>query len=43
VAHGMTAEAAIAEIRRLRPGSIETAAQEQAVRDYAALIASRTP
>ncbi len=39
VARGMDAEAAIAEIRRLRPGSIETAAQEQAVRDYAELVA----
>lgn len=36
VSRGMDAEAAIAEIRRLRPGSIETASQEQAVRDFAA-------
>lgn len=36
VSRGMDAEAAIAEIRRLRPGSIETEAQEQAVRDFAA-------
>lgn len=31
---GMTASEAIAEIRRLRPGSIETSAQEQAVHDF---------
>lgn len=36
VARGMDAEAAIAEVRRLRPGSIETDAQEQAVREFAA-------
>jgi atypical dual specificity phosphatase len=36
VARGMDADAAIAEIRRLRPGSIETDEQEQAVRDFAA-------
>jgi atypical dual specificity phosphatase len=36
VARGMDADAAIAEVRRLRPGSIETAAQEQAIRDFAA-------
>jgi atypical dual specificity phosphatase len=36
VARGMDAEAAIAEVRRLRPGSIETAAQEQAVKEFAA-------
>ena len=34
VANGMDAESAIAEIRRLRPGSIETSEQEQAVRDF---------
>jgi atypical dual specificity phosphatase len=38
VARGMEPDAAIAEVRRLRPGSIETAAQEQAVRDYAATL-----
>lgn len=36
VARGMDAEAAIAEVRRLRPGSIETDAQEEAVREFAA-------
>jgi atypical dual specificity phosphatase len=36
VARGMDADAAIAEVRRLRPGSIETDAQEQAVREFAA-------
>lgn len=34
VSQGMGAEAAIAEVRRLRPGSIETEEQEQAVRDF---------
>ncbi|MEQ1504939.1 MAG: hypothetical protein ABMB14_22090 [Myxococcota bacterium] len=38
VAKGMDAETAIAEIRALRPGSIETDEQEQAVYDYAAAI-----
>lgn len=36
VARGKDAEAAMAEVRRLRPGSIETGEQEQAVRDFAA-------
>jgi atypical dual specificity phosphatase len=35
VAKGYDAEAAMAEIRLLRPGSIETPEQEQAVRDFA--------
>jgi atypical dual specificity phosphatase len=35
VSVGMSADEAIAHIRWLRPGSIETQAQEQAVRDYA--------
>jgi len=35
VARGYGADAAIALIRRLRPGSIETAAQEEAVRELA--------
>ena len=35
VARGRTAEEAIAEVRRLRPGSIETKAQEDAVRELA--------
>ncbi len=39
VSRGMEPDAAIAEIRRLRPGSIETSAQEQAVHSYAAWIA----
>jgi atypical dual specificity phosphatase len=40
VFQGMPAEEAIAEVRRLRPGSIETEEQEQAVRDYAEYLAS---
>ena len=36
VARGMEADPAIAEVRRLRPGSIETDAQVQAVREFAA-------
>lgn len=35
VSQGKTAEAAIDHVRQLRPGSIETPEQEQAVRDYA--------
>lgn len=35
VARGATGDEAIAEIRRLRPGSIETDAQEEAVREFA--------
>jgi atypical dual specificity phosphatase len=38
VARGRTADDAIARVRELRPGSIETAAQEQAVRDYFAAL-----
>jgi atypical dual specificity phosphatase len=34
VARGMSAGEAIAEVRKLRPGSIETADQEQAVEQY---------
>jgi atypical dual specificity phosphatase len=34
VARGMDADAAIAEVRRLRPGSVETKEQEQAVREF---------
>ena len=41
VARGRDADAAIAEIRRLRPGSIETAAQETAVRQYARWLSER--
>ncbi|MBA2320618.1 MAG: dual specificity protein phosphatase family protein, partial [Deltaproteobacteria bacterium] len=39
VAKGMTAEDAMEEIRLLRPGSIETIEQEQAVIDYEASLA----
>ena len=35
VSQGMTAQEALAEIRRLRPGSVETAAQEQSIAAYA--------
>lgn len=41
VTRGFEPAEAIAEIRRLRPGSIETAAQEQAIFDYAALLKRR--
>ncbi len=34
VHEGMTAEQALQEIRRLRPGSVETPEQEEAVREY---------
>jgi atypical dual specificity phosphatase len=40
VSRGMTAPAAIAEVRRLRPGSIETATQERAIAEYAAAFAA---
>jgi atypical dual specificity phosphatase len=42
VAEGMGADEAIAAIRALRPGSIETVEQEQAVHAYAASIAADT-
>jgi len=35
VSEGMTADEAIAEIRRLRPGSVETAAQEARITEFA--------
>lgn len=35
---GLTAEMAIAEVRRLRPGSIETPEQEAALRDFETLV-----
>src|SRR5262245_16026302 len=35
VAHGMSARSAIARMRKLRPGSIETKEQEEAIRLYA--------
>ena len=38
---GYDAEEAIAYIRQLRPGSIQTAAQEAAVREYAELVRRR--
>lgn len=41
VARGWEAERAIAEVRRLRPGSIETAAQEEAVREFARRMAAK--
>ena len=41
VAQGMGADDAIAEIRRLRPGSIETEEQEQAVRDFEVYLAQQ--
>jgi atypical dual specificity phosphatase len=43
VARGRDAEAAIAEIRRLRPGSIETASQAAAVHAYAHWRSERRP
>jgi atypical dual specificity phosphatase len=39
VAGGLSAEDAIAKVRRLRPGSIETAEQEAAVRTFEGRIA----
>ena len=41
VSEGLTAQAAIAKIRRLRPGSVETADQEQRIREYAASLGTR--
>jgi hypothetical protein len=41
VASGRDADAAIAEVRALRPGSIETRGQEAAVREYARLLVDR--
>jgi atypical dual specificity phosphatase len=40
-ASGRDADTAIAEVRALRPGSIETRAQEEAVHDYARLLVDR--
>ena len=34
VSKGMTAKNAVARVRRLRPGSIETAEQERAVEEF---------
>lgn len=41
VAQGMGADEAIEKVRQLRPGSIETEEQEQAVRDYEAYLAEQ--
>ena len=41
VSQGMAADAAIEEVRRLRPGSIETVEQEQAVRDFETYLAQQ--
>ncbi len=41
VAEGATAEAAIEEVRLLRPGSIETTAQEDAVRRFERFVEER--
>jgi len=43
VAQGFTPRAAVARVRELRPGSIETADQESAVEEFAARRAARTP
>ncbi len=43
VSEGMNAEEALAEIRRLRPGSVETAAQEQAIAAYADSLRAGRP
>jgi len=40
VSRGMSAEEAVAEVRRRRPGSIESPSQEQAVRDYESSLRS---
>jgi atypical dual specificity phosphatase len=40
VSKGRSADAAILEVRRKRPGSIETAGQERAVRDYEKIVRS---
>lgn len=41
VADGMSASDAIAHVRSVRPGSVETVAQEQSVRDFADELARR--
>lgn len=43
VSEGRTAEEAIKEIRRLRPGSVETDEQEEAVRAWAENVPPRSP
>lgn len=42
VSRGLGADAAIAEVRRLRPGSIETKAQEEAIHELARRIGRNT-
>jgi atypical dual specificity phosphatase len=41
VAQGFTPQAALARVRELRPGSIETADQEEAVEEYARRVVAR--
>ncbi len=41
VTTGLSASEAIAEVRRLRPGSVETAAQEAAIENFANVFASQ--
>jgi atypical dual specificity phosphatase len=43
VAQGFTPQAALARIRELRPGSIETADQEEAVEEFARRVAGPPP
>jgi protein-tyrosine phosphatase len=38
VSLGRTPEEALAEVRALRPGAVETEEQEEAVQDYAKLL-----
>ena len=40
IAGGMTADEALTEIRRLRPGSVETPGQEQALAELASRLRS---
>jgi atypical dual specificity phosphatase len=40
VAHGATADEAIAQVRQLRPGSIETEEQESVIREFERSLAS---
>lgn len=39
VSHGFTPQAAIARVRELRPGSVETVEQEESVREFARRMA----
>ncbi len=43
VARGSRPEGAVARVRQLRPGSIETPAQERAVQDFAASVGAPIP